>query len=283
MLIGAHVGPDDPIGTATAEGADCVQLFLGDPQSWKKPPKPRDDADAAAGLAGARLRPRALSHQPGVTQQPGAHPVAEDPAADRVTRRRRSTPRRSSCTAAMSPRTTTRRPASSAGTRRSTQLETDRARLPREHRGRRPRHGPALRHHRQAVGPHRRVRHRVLPRHLPRPRRGRGRVAGGRPHQVDHRPDRPGALQRLEGRPRLGPRPPRAPRSGQIDPRPWSRWCATAGAPVICETSDDGRKDDIVWLRDQLLRRARPPYWLWSRILSLGVWVSGARTPGSSP
>jgi deoxyribonuclease-4 len=44
MLIGAHVGPDDPIGTATAEGADCLQLFLGDPQSWKAP-KPRDDAD----------------------------------------------------------------------------------------------------------------------------------------------------------------------------------------------------------------------------------------------
>jgi deoxyribonuclease IV len=44
MLIGAHVGPDDPIGTAAAEGADCVQVFLGDPQSWKAP-KPRDDAD----------------------------------------------------------------------------------------------------------------------------------------------------------------------------------------------------------------------------------------------
>jgi deoxyribonuclease IV len=44
MLIGAHVGPDDPIGTAAAEGADCVQVFLGNPQSWKAP-KPRADAD----------------------------------------------------------------------------------------------------------------------------------------------------------------------------------------------------------------------------------------------
>jgi deoxyribonuclease IV len=44
MLIGSHVGQDDPIGTAEAEGADCVQIFLGDPQSWKKPP-PRDDAE----------------------------------------------------------------------------------------------------------------------------------------------------------------------------------------------------------------------------------------------
>jgi deoxyribonuclease-4 len=43
MHIGGHVEPDDPLGTATAENADCVQIFLGDPQGWKKPP-PRDDA-----------------------------------------------------------------------------------------------------------------------------------------------------------------------------------------------------------------------------------------------
>ena len=45
MLIGGHVDPADPLGTALAEGADCVQLFLGDPQGWKKPP-PREDAEA---------------------------------------------------------------------------------------------------------------------------------------------------------------------------------------------------------------------------------------------
>ena len=44
MLIGAHVEPSDPLGTAVAEGADCIQMFLGDPQSWKAPP-PREDAD----------------------------------------------------------------------------------------------------------------------------------------------------------------------------------------------------------------------------------------------
>jgi deoxyribonuclease IV len=44
MLIGAHVSPTDPLGTAAAEGADCVQIFLGNPQGWKAP-KPRDDAD----------------------------------------------------------------------------------------------------------------------------------------------------------------------------------------------------------------------------------------------
>src|SRR5215208_4538340 len=44
MLIGGHVEPDDPLGTAVAEGADCVQIFLGDPQGWKKP-APREDAE----------------------------------------------------------------------------------------------------------------------------------------------------------------------------------------------------------------------------------------------
>jgi deoxyribonuclease-4 len=44
MLIGSHVPPSDPLAAATAEGADCIQIFLGDPQSWKKPP-PRDDVD----------------------------------------------------------------------------------------------------------------------------------------------------------------------------------------------------------------------------------------------
>ena len=43
MLIGSHVPPNDPLTTAQAEGADLVQIFLGDPQSWKKP-KPREDA-----------------------------------------------------------------------------------------------------------------------------------------------------------------------------------------------------------------------------------------------
>ena len=45
MRIGAHVEPDDPLGTAAAEDADCVQIFLGDPQGWKKPP-PREDSAA---------------------------------------------------------------------------------------------------------------------------------------------------------------------------------------------------------------------------------------------
>ncbi|HEY2330959.1 MAG TPA: deoxyribonuclease IV [Acidimicrobiales bacterium] len=41
--IGAHVKMDDPLVTAEATGSGCIQLFLGDPQSWKKP-KLREDA-----------------------------------------------------------------------------------------------------------------------------------------------------------------------------------------------------------------------------------------------
>jgi deoxyribonuclease-4 len=43
VLIGSHVGREDPLAAAVAEDAAVVQIFLGDPQSWKKP-KPRDDA-----------------------------------------------------------------------------------------------------------------------------------------------------------------------------------------------------------------------------------------------
>ena len=38
MLIGAHVREDDPVATAAERGADIVQMFLADPQGWKKPP-----------------------------------------------------------------------------------------------------------------------------------------------------------------------------------------------------------------------------------------------------
>lgn len=41
--IGAHVPPADPLAEAKARDADCVQVFLSNPQSWKKP-RPRDDA-----------------------------------------------------------------------------------------------------------------------------------------------------------------------------------------------------------------------------------------------
>jgi len=43
QLVGAHVSPEHPLEEAGALGADCVQVFLSDPQGWKKPD---DRADA---------------------------------------------------------------------------------------------------------------------------------------------------------------------------------------------------------------------------------------------
>ncbi|MFT3888160.1 MAG: deoxyribonuclease IV [Arachnia sp.] len=37
IRLGAHVDSIDPLADATALGAEVVQIFLGDPQSWKKP------------------------------------------------------------------------------------------------------------------------------------------------------------------------------------------------------------------------------------------------------
>ena len=43
QIVGAHVPPSHPLAEAEAIGADCVQVFLSDPQGWKQPP-PREDA-----------------------------------------------------------------------------------------------------------------------------------------------------------------------------------------------------------------------------------------------
>jgi deoxyribonuclease-4 len=45
MIVGAHVPSIDPLREATERDADLVQIFLSDPQSWKKP-DPRTDATA---------------------------------------------------------------------------------------------------------------------------------------------------------------------------------------------------------------------------------------------
>lgn len=44
MRIGAHVPAAQPLSEAEERGADVVQVFLSNPQSWKKP-KPREDAE----------------------------------------------------------------------------------------------------------------------------------------------------------------------------------------------------------------------------------------------
>jgi deoxyribonuclease-4 len=50
-LFGSHVHSDDPIAFAEQVGAEAVQLFLSDPQGWKKPaPHPHADALRSSGL-----------------------------------------------------------------------------------------------------------------------------------------------------------------------------------------------------------------------------------------
>jgi deoxyribonuclease-4 len=50
-LFGAHVGSADPLVQAEKVGAQVIQIFLGDPQSWKKPtPHPLADALTASGV-----------------------------------------------------------------------------------------------------------------------------------------------------------------------------------------------------------------------------------------
>ena len=43
MIVGAHVPGSRPLAEAAARQADLVQVFLSNPQSWKKP-APREDA-----------------------------------------------------------------------------------------------------------------------------------------------------------------------------------------------------------------------------------------------
>lgn len=43
ILIGAHVGATDPLGEAVERNADLIQMFISNPQSYKKP-VPREDA-----------------------------------------------------------------------------------------------------------------------------------------------------------------------------------------------------------------------------------------------
>ena len=47
-LVGAHLDRQDPLEGAAEIGANCVQIFLSDPQSWRKPPERPDAADLRA-------------------------------------------------------------------------------------------------------------------------------------------------------------------------------------------------------------------------------------------
>ena len=63
MRIGAHVRQSDPLAEAAAVGADVVQLFLGDPQSWRKAVVP-DALRVDAGTSPDPGRPELFVHAP---------------------------------------------------------------------------------------------------------------------------------------------------------------------------------------------------------------------------
>lgn len=48
MIIGAHVPSDTPLEQAAAVGAECLQMFIGNPQAWKQPPPREDTAELKA-------------------------------------------------------------------------------------------------------------------------------------------------------------------------------------------------------------------------------------------
>lgn len=74
MLVGAHVSPRDPLVAATKRDADCMQLFLSNPRSWKVP-RGRDDA---ADLRAADLP--IYVHSPYLVNLPATNPRVRHPS-----------------------------------------------------------------------------------------------------------------------------------------------------------------------------------------------------------
>jgi deoxyribonuclease-4 len=50
--IGAHVASADPLASAAELDVDCVQIFLGKPQGWEKPPERSDAGELRASEIG---------------------------------------------------------------------------------------------------------------------------------------------------------------------------------------------------------------------------------------
>jgi deoxyribonuclease-4 len=50
--VGAHISGRDPLAAAARLEADCVQIFLSNPQGWQKPPQRKDAAELRASDVG---------------------------------------------------------------------------------------------------------------------------------------------------------------------------------------------------------------------------------------
>lgn len=48
MILGAHIRGAAPLEEAASLGAECLQMFVGPPQSWQKPPQREDREELSA-------------------------------------------------------------------------------------------------------------------------------------------------------------------------------------------------------------------------------------------
>ena len=278
----------DPVASAAERGAEIVQMFLADPQGWKKPPAhPQAEQLRERPLAVVVHSP--VRGQPGLAEQPDPHPVAQ---AGGAARRGRGRGRRDRA----------------GGARRA------------RHRGRgRPRRGvdnwrkflarqadeggfavPVLIEN-TAGGDNAMARRfdalarlwdavgefgvGLLPRHLPRLRRRRGPGRRRRPGQGHHRAGSTWCTSTTRAtssaRPATGtPTSATAPST----PDALVAVCAAAGAPVVVETPAEGQAADIAFLRERLgsvtpVTPARPPARPGRRQATPGR-PSGRRRPG---
>jgi deoxyribonuclease-4 len=79
VLIGAHLHEGEPLAEARARNAEILQIFLGDPQGWKKPPDRSADTQPLTDARDRALRARALPGQRGDDEQHDPHPEPQDP------------------------------------------------------------------------------------------------------------------------------------------------------------------------------------------------------------
>ncbi|MDZ7733696.1 MAG: deoxyribonuclease IV [Acidimicrobiia bacterium] len=253
MRIGGHVSPSDPLGTADAEGAECVQLFLGNPQSWKAP-KPRDDVDELrsaelpiyvhapylVNVASPNNKVRIPSRK--ILQQTcdaateigaeavvvhGGHITAEDEPEDGFARWVKALERLESEVPVLLENT--------AGGDHAMARHFDTIAGLWDHIGDLGIGFCLDTCHAHAAGEE------MI-------------SAAERILAITGRIRPSGPLQRLEGR---GTRDPGRDRHehlgfGEVEPEALVETVRVADAPVICETGDDGRKDDIAWLRERV-------------------------------
>ena len=211
VAIGAHVDSADPLAGRQAAGADAAQFFLADPQGWKAPVEHPHAAEIRASdltiyihapylvnvatmnnkiripsrkILGQHAAAAAAIGAKGLIVH-GGHVLNEDDFDKGFDNWRKTFAR-----------------AARRGRLRAADPD-------REHRRRQQRDRPPLRSAGPALGRDRRVRPRLLPRHLPRLRRRRRSRRHRRSGAGDHRTHRPGARQQQPRRLRLRRRPAR--------------------------------------------------------------------------